>query len=115
MIFAAGFSERSRHAFCAVIVGSGRHDLLFDARAFPLTSFEMQCTSFPLNMGFRLFNFIQSASWIRILINDFLLVRECDDSYNVLSRDNYRLTRFCVSHYQSSVVQTLDSAIQRIA
>ena len=29
-------------AFSAIIVVSGRHDLPFDARAFPLTSFEMQ-------------------------------------------------------------------------
>ena len=71
-------TERSWHAFSAVIVVSGRHDLPFDARAFPLTSFEMQCSSLPLNKGFRLFNFLQSASWIRIIISDFLLVRECD-------------------------------------
>ena len=30
--------------------------LPFGARAFPLTSFEMQCSSLPLNKGFRLFN-----------------------------------------------------------
>ena len=49
-------TDRSWHAFSAVIVLSGRHDLPFDARAFPLTSFEMQCSSLPLNKGFRLFN-----------------------------------------------------------
>ena len=71
-------TDRSWHAFSAVIVLSGRHDLPFDARAFPLTSFEMQCSSLSLNKGFRLINFLQSASRIRIIISDFLLVRECD-------------------------------------
>ena len=33
-----------------------------DARAFLLTSFEMQCSSLQLNRGFRLFNVFQSAS-----------------------------------------------------
>ena len=65
-------TERSWHAFSAVIVVSGRHDLPFDARAFPLTSFEMQCPSLPLIKGFRLFIFFQSASWIRIIISGFL-------------------------------------------
>ena len=35
-------TERSRHAFFAIIGVSGRHDFPFDARGFPLTSFEMQ-------------------------------------------------------------------------
>ena len=47
--------------------------LPFDARAFPLTSFEMQCSSLRLNKGFRLFNFLQSASWIWIIISDGFL------------------------------------------
>ena len=29
--------------------------------------------------------------WIRIIISDFLLVRECDGFLRFLSRDNYRL------------------------
>ena len=33
----------------SVIVVSGLHDLSFNARAFPLTSFEMQCSSLRLN------------------------------------------------------------------
>ena len=36
------------------------------------------CVVLHLNKGFRLFNFLQSASWIRITISDFLLARECD-------------------------------------
>ena len=71
------FSENCRWVPLVIVV-SGRHDLPFDARAFSLTSFEMQCSSLLLNKGFRLFNFLQSASWIRIIISDFLLVRECD-------------------------------------
>ena len=74
-------TERSWHAFSAVIVVSGQHNLPFDARAFPLTSFEMQCSLLSLNKGFRLFNFLQSASWIRIIISDFLLVRECVETW----------------------------------
>ena len=35
-----------------------------------------------------------------MIISDFLLVRECDGSYDVLSRDNYRLPRFCIIRYQ---------------
>ena len=31
-----------------------------------------------------------------MIISDFLLVRECDGSDDVLSRDNYRLPRFCI-------------------
>ena len=55
MIFAAYFILRGHgHAFSSVIIVSGRHDLPFDARAFSLTSFEMQCSSLPLNKGFRL-------------------------------------------------------------
>ena len=61
-----------------MVIVSGQHDLPFDARAFPLTSFEMQCSSLRLNKGFRLFNFLQSASWILKIISDFLLVREFD-------------------------------------
>ena len=50
-------TERSCYAFSEVIVVSGRHDLSFNARAFPLTSLQMQCFSLRLNKGFRLFNF----------------------------------------------------------
>ena len=39
---------------------------------------EMQCSSLPLNKGFRLFNFLQTDSGFRIIVSDFLLVRECD-------------------------------------
>ena len=35
-----------------------------------------------------------------MIISDFLLVRECYGSYDVLSRDNDRLPRSCVIHYQ---------------
>ena len=35
-----------------------------------------------------------------MIISDFLFVRECDGSYDVLSRDNYRLPHFCIIHYQ---------------
>ena len=107
-------TERSWHAFSAVIVVCGRHDCcrgpivlaiacsrsVTQCKSISFTSFEMQCFSFRLNKGFRLFNFLLSASWIRTIISDFLLVRDCDGSYDVLSRDNYRLPRFCVSHYQ---------------
>ena len=50
---------RSWHAywFSAAVV-SGRHDLPFDTRAFPLTFFEMQCSSLRPNRCFRLFNFL---------------------------------------------------------
>ena len=79
MIFAAYFIVRGHDThFLRLLLFCGRHDLPFDARAFPFTSFEMQCSSLPLNKGFRLFNFLLSASWIRIIISDFLLVRECD-------------------------------------
>ena len=50
MIFAAYFILRGHNTHhSAVIVVSGRHDLSFNARAFPLTSFEMQCSSLRLN------------------------------------------------------------------
>ena len=88
-------TERSWHAFSAIIVVSGRHDLPFDARAFSLTSFEMQCSSSPLNKGFRLFSFLLSASWIQIIISDFVLVRECDGFLRCfVTRDNYCLPGF---------------------
>ena len=72
-------TEKSWHAywFTAVIV-SGRHDLASDARAFPLTSFEMQPSLLRLNKGLKLFNFLQSNSWVRIIISDFPSVRECN-------------------------------------
>ena len=35
-----------------------------------------------------------------MIISDFLLVREWDGSYDVLSRDNYRLPCFCIIRYQ---------------
>ena len=88
-------AERSWHAFSAVIVVCGRHDLLdlsFNARAFlsPL----LKCNasqSFRLNKGFRLFNFLLSASWTRTIISDFLLVRECDGSCLAFA---FLITRF---------------------
>ena len=42
--------------FCGYCVWSA-YDLPSDARAFPLTSFEMLSSSMRLNKGFRLFNF----------------------------------------------------------
>ena len=51
-------------------------------------------SSLPLNKGFRLFNFLQSASWIRIIISDCLLVHEYDGFLRCLSRGNYRLPSF---------------------
>ena len=99
MIFAAYFILRGhdthflRLLLSRGVVVCGGHDLPFDARAFPLTSFEMQCSSSPLNKGFRLFNFLLSASWIRIIISEFVLVRECDGFFLLL-------TWLCVSHYQ---------------
>ena len=67
-IFASYFLLRGHDTHSAVIVVSRRHDLPFNARAFPLTSFEMQCSSLRLNKGLRLFHFLQSASGNRIII-----------------------------------------------
>ena len=85
----------------AVIVVSGQHDLPFDARAFPLTSFEVQCSSLPLNKGFRLFNsfpkcLLDPNNYKRFSFSSVNMTV----SYDVLSHGNYRLPRFCVSHYQ---------------
>ena len=59
MIFAAYFILRGHDThFLRLLLQSGRHDLSFNARAFRLTSLEMQCSSLRLNKGFRLFDFL---------------------------------------------------------
>ena len=77
----------------AVIVVSGQHDLPFDARAFPLTSFEMQCPSLPLIKGFRLFFpkcLLDPNNYKRFSFSSVNMTV----SYDVLSRDNYRSSGF---------------------
>ena len=81
-------TERSLRAywFSAVIVSSG-HDLPSDARAFSFTFFEMQSSSLRLNKGFRLSDFLKSASWIwKIFIQLYSFVTESDGFLKVLSR-----------------------------
>ena len=56
----------------------GRHYLPSDARAFSLTSLWNVKLFLRLNDGFRLFKFLQSASWIWKIINNFIFVRKCE-------------------------------------
>ena len=52
---------------------------LHDARAFSLSSFETLSSLLLPNKGFRLFNFLQSASWFWMTIKRrFSFVREYD-------------------------------------
>ena len=71
-------SERSLHAYWFSAVIAGRYDLPSYERAFSLTSYETESSSLQLSKGFRLFDFLQSVSWIWIIISDFSFVRECD-------------------------------------
>ena len=71
-------NERSLHAYWFSAVIAGRYDLPSYERAFSLTSYETESSSLQLSKGFRLFDFLQSFSWIWIIINDFSFVRECD-------------------------------------
>ena len=70
-------TERSWHPYWfSTVIVSGRHDLLFDARAFPLTCFEMQWSSLRLNkfLGCLILSKVPPGSQH----SDFRLVRECD-------------------------------------
>ena len=62
--------------FLRFIIVSGRHYLPSDARAFSLTSLWNVKLFMRLNDGFRLFKFLQSASWIWKIINDCIFVRK---------------------------------------
>ena len=62
--------------FLRFIIVSGRHYFPSDARAFSLTSLWNVKLFMRLNDGFRLFKFLQSASWIWIIISDFIFVPE---------------------------------------
>ena len=64
--------------FLRFIIVFGRHYLPSDARAFSLTSLRNVKLFMRLNEGFRLFKFLQSASWIWKIINDFIFVRKCE-------------------------------------
>ena len=81
-------TERSWHAFwLSAVIFSGGHDLPSDPRAFSFTFFEMQSSSLRLNKGFRLSDFLKSASWIwKIFIQRFSFVTESDGFLKVLSR-----------------------------
>ena len=70
-------TERSWHDvdFLRFTIVSGRHYLPSDARAFSLWNVKLFMR---LNDGFRLFKFLQSASWIWITISDFIFVPKCD-------------------------------------
>ena len=79
MIFPLILCWEVRHAYWfSVVFVSCQLYLLFDARAFSLTSSVMKSSSLWLNKGFSLLNFLQSASWIWMIISDFLFVCECD-------------------------------------
>ena len=62
--------------FLRFIIVSGRHYLPSDARVFSLTSLWNVKLFMRLNDGFRLFKFLQSASWIWKIINDCIFVRK---------------------------------------
>ena len=81
-------TERSWHAYWfSAVIFSGGHDLPSDPRAFSFTFFEMQSSSLRLNKGFRLSDFLKSASWIwKIFIQRFSFVTESDGFLKVLSR-----------------------------
>ena len=105
VIFSAYFIliGHETHWFSVDIV-SGRHDLPFDARAFPLTSFEMQCSSSQLNKGFRLFNFFP-----KFLLDSFSPCMWRFNSYDVFTRDNYRLPRFTRFRFLVTAVSSKDT------
>ena len=57
-----GTREETRRQGTGERIAELAQTMPFDARAFPLTSFEMQCSSLRLNEGIRLFNFLLSAA-----------------------------------------------------
>ena len=66
MLFAAYFIMRGHntHIDFLRLLLVGRHDLPSYDIAFSLTSYVTESSSLRLSKGFKLFDFLQSASWI---------------------------------------------------
>ena len=78
--------------FCGYCLSAGRQDLPTNAESIFFDLFWNVRLYLRLNKGFRMFNFLQSASWIWITKSDFLLSAMV--SSNVLLRWS-QLVSFC--------------------